>query len=375
MKKGIIEKLKIMTVLGTRPEIIRLSRIIPLLDKYTNHILVHTTQSFDYELSEIFFKELELREPDYSLKAKAETLGGQIGNIIKQTEEVMIKEKPDALFVLGDTNSSLTAIIAKRMGIPIFHMEGGNRSFDFSVDEETNRAIVDAIADYSLPYSENSRRYLINQGVHPSTVFITGSPLTEVYAYYGNKIDNSNILSVLGLKPQKYFTVSVHRGENVDNPKRLEELFESLNFIAKYYELPLIVTFHPHTKKRMGSIKHIDPLVQFYKPFGIFDYIKLEKNALCALSDSGTIQEESSVLNFPAVQIRVNMERQESFDAGSIILGGLNKNTIVNAVELVIDRYKKGERVVVPDYYKDLNVSTKVLKLIMGLTGIRKYRI
>lgn len=375
MIKNTIEKLKIMTILGTRPEIIRLARILPRLDEYVNHTIVYTKQSFDYEMSEIFFKELELRKPDYLLEVKADTLGGQIANIIRQTEEAMIKEKPDALLVLGDTNSSLSTIVAKRMGIPIFHMEAGNRCFDFTVDEETNRALVDCIADYNLPYSENSREYLIYQGLHPRTIFVTGSPLAEVYDYFKDKIEASSIVNDLNLKPQQYFVVSTHRGENVDNPDRLKELFASFNYIAQHYKLPLIVTLHPRTKKRFGIIKTIHPLIQLHKPFGMLEYIKLEKNALCVLSDSGTIQEESSILNFPAVQIRVNLERQEAFDSGAMILAGINKHTIVNAVELVIDRYKKRERVMVPNDYRDLNVSTKVVKLIMGLTGIKRYRI
>lgn len=368
-----IQKLKIATVLGTRPEIIRLCRILPKMDEYFNHVLVFTRQSFDFELSKIFFEALKLREPDYLLEVKSDTLGGQIGNILKQTEEVLIREKPDALLVLGDTNSSLSAIIAKRLGILIFHMEAGNRSFDFEVAEETNRALIDAISDYNLPYTQRSKEYLIHSGIHPRTIFVIGSPLAEVYDFFKEKIVLSPILDDLNLKPGKYFTVSTHREENVDNSGNLKELFDSLNFVAGHYKLPIIVTLHPRTKKRLNNNIKIHPLINLHKPFGIFEYIKLEQNALCTISDSGTIQEESSILGFNAIQIRANLERPEAFDKGVIILAGLNKNSIVNAIDMTIKEAKSGQKKVVPDDYQDLNVSSKVVKLIMGLTALKKY--
>lgn len=368
------QKVKILTILGTRPEIIRLSRILPKMDEYLNHIIVFTQQSFDYDLSKIFFEELKLREPDYLLEVKSDTLGGQIGNILEQTEAVMIKEKPDAILILGDTNSSLAAIIAKRLGILIFHMEAGNRCFDFEVAEETNRAVVDTISDYNLPYTQRGKEYLIHNGIHPRTIFVTGSPLAEVYDFYKEKIDSSKIMEDLKLKAGQYFIVSAHREENVDNADNLIELFESLNFVANSYKLPIIVTLHPRTKKRLDQLKgrvKVDPKIFLHKPFGILEYIKLEQNALCTISDSGTIQEESSILNFNAIQIRVNLERPEAFDKGVIILAGFNKNSIVNAIEVTVKA--KGEEKVVPDDYKDTNVSSKVVKLIMGLTAIKKY--
>ncbi len=371
--KDSFEKLKVLTILGTRPEIIRLARILPKLDEYFNHIAVYTQQSYDYELSKIFFEELELRNPDYLLNVKADTLGGQIGNILEQTEEVLIKEKPDAILVLGDTNSSLSAIIAKRMGILVFHMEAGNRCFDFEVPEETNRVLVDVVADYNLPYTQRGKEYLIHSGVHPRTIFVTGSPLAEVYEFFKEKIASSPVLNRLNLKPNRYFVVSTHREENVDNPQNLQELFESLNFVAEQYKLPIIVSLHPRTKKRLDSKIKIHSLIDLHKPFGILEYINLEQNSLCTISDSGTIQEESSILGFNAIQIRVNLERPEAFDKGVIVLAGLNRNSIIEAIEMTVTEKEKGQQIVVPEDYKDTNVSSKVVKLIMSLTAIKKY--
>lgn len=368
------EKLKIMTIVGTRPEIIRLSRVLAKFDEYFNHVFVYTKQSYDYELSEIFFKELKIRKPNYLLNVKSETLGGQIANIIKQTEEVILKENPDAILILGDTNSTLSIINAKRLKIPIFHMEAGNRSFDWDVPEEVNRRIVDHISDYNLCYTEHARRYLIKEGLNQKNIFVTGSPLHEVYLHYKNKIDASGVLDELKLKKNNYFLVSTHREENVDNEDRLKELFSSLEILAHQYGFPIIVSLHPRTKKRLGEKRiKIDPLIKFYKPFGYFDYCNLQKNALCVLSDSGTIQEESAIFNFKAIQIRVSTERPEAFDSGSIVLVGFNRNSIINAVRLVIDLDNKGEKIVIPFGYKDTNVSTKAVKLIMGIAGIKKY--
>ncbi len=367
--------LKVMTILGTRPEIIRLACILPKLDEYLNHIIVYTNQSYSPELSTVFFQDFNLRKPDYILDVKADTLGGLIANILKQSESAMIKEKPDALLILGDTNSALSAIIAKRMKIPIFHMEAGNRSFDDNVPEEINRRIVDHISDYNLAYTENSRRYLIEEGIHPGTLYVTGSPLKEVLDYYLEDIEKSDILEKLKLTERKYFVASAHREENVDNPGHLKELFGSLNYIAQKYKLPVIVSLHPRTKDRLSKTKiKIHKLVRLETPFGFFDYNKLQKYALCVLSDSGTIQEESSIMGFRAIQIRVSSERPEAFDAGTIILTGHNRETIQKAIDIVIDLEKKGEIVEIAEGYKVQNVSNKIVKLILGLASIRKYR-
>ncbi|OGE18070.1 UDP-N-acetylglucosamine 2-epimerase [Candidatus Daviesbacteria bacterium RIFCSPHIGHO2_12_FULL_37_11] len=368
------QKLKIMTILGTRPEIIRLSCILPKMDKYFKHIIVYTSQSYSQQLSTVFFKDLKLRKPDFVLDVKSETLGGLLGNILKQAEEAILKEKPDALLVLGDTNSALSAIIAKRMKIPIFHMEAGNRSFDDNVPEEINRRIVDHISDYNLAYTENSRRYLIAEGIHPGNIYVTGSPLTEVFEVFIKDIEKSKILLNLKLKEKEYFVVSIHREENVDNPAHLKELFNSLNYLANKYRFPVIVSYHPRAKKRLSLLNlKLSPLIKLHEPFGFFDYNNLQKNALCVLSDSGSIPEESAIFNFRAIQVRVSSERPEAFDAGSIILTGFNKDTIVSAVELVVNQERSGEIPEIPEGYKLKNVSSKVVKLIMGLSSIRKY--
>ena len=363
-----------MTILGTRPEIIRLARILPKLDQYLNHIIVYTSQSYSPELSTVFFKDFKLRKPNYVLDVKSDTLGGQIANIIAQTEKVMIKEKPDALLILGDTNSALSAIVAKRMKIPIFHMEAGNRSFDENVPEEINRRIVDHISDYNLPYTENSRTYLLKEGIHPGTIYVTGSPMAEVLNYYNESIEKSDILEKLKLDERKYFIASAHREENVDNPKHLKELFQSLNYVAKTYKLPIIVSLHPRTKDRLSKTKiKLHKLVRLEVPFSFFDFNKLQKYALCVLSDSGTIQEESAIMGFRAIQIRVSSERPEAFDAGTIILTGHNAETIQKAIEIVVDLEERDEKLDIPQSYEIDNVSTKILKLILGLASIKKH--
>lgn len=373
--KNTYPKLKIMTIIGTRPEIIKLSRITPLMDKYFDHIIVFTNQSFSYELSEIFFKELALRKPNYTLNVKADTVGQQIANILSQTEKVMIAEKPDAIFILGDTNSTLSSIIAKRMKIPIFHYEAGNRCFDWDVPEEINRKIVDHISDFNLAYTEHARRYLINEGLPGDKIFVIGSPLAEVLEYYKKNIFESKILSELELKNNNYFVVSTHREENVDNEYRLEQLFKSFNEIADIYNMPIIVTLHPRTKNRLNSTTKINPLVKFCKPFGFFDYVKLQQNAFCVLSDSGTIQEESSIIKFRAIQIRVSTERPEAFDTGSIIVTGVHTDSIINAIDLTVSKENNPDNLQTPQNYQDKNVSLKIVKLIMGLAAIRKYKV
>ncbi len=325
-------------------------------------------------MSDIFFEELGLRRPDYMLSAKAKSLGGQIANIVTQSEKVFLKEKPDALLVLGDTNSSLSAIVAKRMKIPIFHMEAGNRAFDWDVPEEVNRRIVDHISDINLAYTEHARRYLISEGIHPSAIYVTGSPLPEVFGHFMPKIDSSRILEDLGLKPQGFFLVSTHREENVENEARLKELFSSFDYLAKGYSLPVVVSLHPRTRKRINQVGRLDTLIRLHRPFGFFEYAKLEKEALCVLSDSGTIPEEAAILNIPAVQIRVSSERPEAFDAGSVILSGFDRNTIATAVSIAVEERKNNTARAIPDDYLDMNVSNKVAKLVIGLAGILKHK-
>ncbi|MDO8557248.1 MAG: UDP-N-acetylglucosamine 2-epimerase (non-hydrolyzing) [Candidatus Jorgensenbacteria bacterium] len=374
-KEKPFKPLKIMTIFGTRPEIIRLSRVFAELDKYVNHIMVHTGQSYDYEMNQVFFDDLKVRKPDYFLEVKSETLGGQIANIILKSEEVLKKEMPDAVLILGDTNSALAAIVAKRMKIPIFHMEAGNRSFDENVPEETNRRIVDHISDINMPYSENARTYLIREGVHPGTIYTTGSPFGEIYAHYKSAIDKSTILKELKLLPKKYFVASMHREENVESKELLAKLIDSLNAVAETYKMPIIMSTHPRTAKRLAEYKFkANALINFHKPMGYFDYNKLQKNAFCVLSDSGTIHEESSIMGFPAVQVRVSSERPEAFDEGVAILSGLDKDIILHAIDTTIGQLAVGEKFNIPLAYRATNVSGKVLRLIVGLTKIVKKR-
>ncbi|MFA5797897.1 MAG: UDP-N-acetylglucosamine 2-epimerase (non-hydrolyzing) [Candidatus Woesearchaeota archaeon] len=368
-------KLKVMTIFGTRPEIIRLSCVFAKLDEYVHHIMVHTGQSYDYQMNQVFFDDLKVRKPDYFLEVKADTLGSQIANIIKKSEEILIKEKPDAVLILGDTNSALAAIIAKRMKIPIFHMEAGNRSFDENVPEEINRRIVDHISDINLPYSENARQYLIREGIHPGTIYVTGTPLTEVFDAYKDGIDNSQILKELKLEPKKYFVATIHREENVDTKEAFIELIESLNAVAETYDMPIIMSTHPRTEKRLqeygiSAHKHIN----FHAPFGYFDFNKLQREAFCVLSDSGSIHEESSVMDFPAIQMRVSSERPEAFDEGVAILSGRGKDAVLEAIAVTVGERDRGVKMNIPRNYVDKNVSSKVLRHIVGLTRIVKQR-
>jgi len=373
------QKLKVMTIVGTRPEIIRLSRTMALLDEYVNHIIVHTGQNYDYELNEIFFKELELRKPDYFLNVDTTTLGAAVGDIIKKTEEVLKKEKPDALLVLGDTNSCLSAYMAKRMRIPIFHMEAGNRCFDFNVPEEINRRIIDHIADFNLVYTEHARRHLLSEGLPHRRIYLTGSPMNEVLNYYLPKIKASTILESLKLSAKRYFVVSVHREENVDNPENLKKIIEVLNALSKKYNYPIIVSTHPRTRKRIEALKKLkvdsskliaNKNIKFLKPFGFLDYVSLQMNAACTISDSGTISEESAILNFPAISLRESMERPEAQDAGSIILTGFNVSTVLDSIELNIKENPLNSKFEIPSDYQITNTSMRVLKLIIGLSKL-----
>ena len=361
-------KLKIVTVVGTRPEIIRLSRTMALLDKYVNQIIVHTGQNYDYELNEVFWNELELRKPDHFLGIDTTTLGSAVGDILRKTEVILKKEKPDGLLVLGDTNSCLSAYMAKRMHIPVFHMEAGNRSFDFNVPEETNRRIIDHIADYNLVYTEHARRHLLSEGLQHRRIYLSGSPMREVLDYYRPKVNNSEILQQLALEKDKYFVISTHREENVDNPENLTKILKVLDELAKTYKLPVIVSTHPRTRKRieqLGDTRQNDR-IQFLKPFGFLDYVHLQQHALCTLSDSGTISEESSILGFPAISLRQSMERPEAQDTGSIILTGFDPDVILNSIELVINEMKERNSFSIPDDYQIADTSWRVVKLILG---------
>jgi len=365
-------KLKVMTVLGTRPEIIRLSRVMAILDKHLNHIIVHTGQNYDYELNEIFFNDLEIRKPDYFLNVDTSSLGSSVGDIIKKSEEVLLKEKPDALLVLGDTNSCLSAYIAKRLHIPIFHMEAGNRSFDFNVPEEINRRIIDHIADFNLVYTEHARRHLISEGLPHRRIYLTGSPMKEVLDYYKPKIDISKALESLSLKAKNYFLVSTHREENVDNPANLEKILIVLNTLAEEYNLPVVVSTHPRTKKRIDLIKTYkqDKRIVFMKPFGFHDYLKLQQNALCTISDSGTISEESAILSFPAISLRQSMERPEAQDAGTIILTGFEPQNVLDSIKITIEEHNNRKYTSIAQDYNVSNTSWRVLKLILGNTNL-----
>lgn len=365
--KGLTPELKVMTIMGTRPEIIRLSETIKRLDKYTNHILVHTNQNYDYELNKVFFEELNLRNPDYLLDVKSATIGEQIGKILTQTERVMIEEKPDAILILGDTNSALSCIVAKRLKIPIFHMEAGNRCFDERVPEEINRRIVDHTSDVNLPYTEHARRNLLREGLSPENIYVTGSPMAEILKSNMDKIEGSRILDELKLKKDNYFLISIHREENVDNLTNIKIILEALDLIAKKYGYPLVITTHPRTRRRINELGMPDnDLFLFHKPFGILDYVKLQKNAYCNLSDSGTIHEDAGIMGIPAVVVRESSERPEAFDTGNVILSGVNLSSILLSIDVVRKQYEESINFKTPTDYQDLNVSDKVVRLIIG---------
>lgn len=364
--------LKVMTIVGTRPEIIKLSRVMAELDKHCDHKLVHTGQNYDYELNEIFFKELGVRKPDYYLDAAQGTAAQTIGNVIAASDEVFAKEQPDAILVLGDTNSCLSVISAKRRKIPIFHMEAGNRSFDERVPEEINRRIVDHTSDINLTHTEHARRYLLREGIRPETVIKTGSPMKEILDYHAKDIESSTILDAMSLKSNEFFIVSIHREENVDNPSNFKDLLDSLTAIAEKYKLPVIVSTHPRTKIRLEELDKVElhELVSFVKPMGFFDYVKLQKESLCVISDSGTITEESTILNLPAITIRQAHERPEGMDEGVLIMSDLNAESVLNSISVTLEQHDNGERFfnIVSDYNVD-NVSMKMIKIIHSYTG------
>ena len=360
-----------MTIIGTRPEIIRLSEIIKKCDIYFDHLLVHTGQNYDYTLNEVFFNDLELRSPDHYLEVVGDNLGDTVGNIMAKSYKLLVETKPDAILILGDTNSSLCAIMAKRLKIPIFHMEAGNRCFDQNVPEEINRKIVDHISDINLPYTEHSRRYLLSEGFRKDHVFVTGSPLTEVLKKYAKNIEDSTVLSENKLEKGKYIIVSAHREENIDNETNFLSLMTAINEIAEKYQLPVIFSTHPRSKKNIEERNFVfHPLVRNLKPFGFFDYINLQKNAFCVLSDSGTLSEESAMMKFPGVLIRTSTERPEVFDTGNVVIGGIKAEEIEQAIELATTMYVNNEEVLLPKDYEDINVSVKVIKIIQSFTKI-----
>lgn len=362
-----MKKIKVMTIVGTRPEIIRLSEVIKACDKYFEHILVHTGQNWDYTLNQVFFEELSLREPDYYLNSVGKHLGETIGNIIAKSYEVLEKEMPNALLILGDTNSCLAAVAAKRLKIPVFHMEAGNRCFDQNVPEEINRKIVDHISDINLPYTEHSRRYLLAEGFRKEHIYVTGSPMDEVLMKNMEKIDQSKPLEKLGLEKGKYILVSAHREENIDIEKNFFKLMNGINMIAEHYNIPVIYSTHPRSMKKIEERNFkFNPLVKNLKPFGFFEYNKLQKNAYAVISDSGTLSEESSMLNFPGILIRTSTERPEVLDKGNMIIGGIEGEEIIQAIDMVRTYFEENNRYELPVDYRDINVADKVVRIILS---------
>jgi UDP-N-acetylglucosamine 2-epimerase len=365
------DKMKVMTILGTRPEIIRLSATIKKCDQYFDHILVHTGQNWDYTLNQVFFEDLGLKEPDYYLDSVGKDLGETMGNIIAKSYEVIQKEKPDAVLILGDTNSALAAISAKRLKVPIFHMEAGNRCWDWNVSEMINRKIVDHISDINLPYTEHARRYLLSEGLDGKTIFVTGSPMREVLNDHMDKINKSDILNQLNLEKNNYILVSAHREENIDSEEHFLSLMTALNDIAEQYKMPVIYSTHPRSRKFIEQRNFVfHPNVKSLKPFGFLDYNKLQKESYCVLSDSGTLSEESAMLNFAGVLIRTSTERPEVLDKGTIVIGGITTKDIIQAMEMAVSMRDNQEKTAMPQDYLDTNVSTKVVRIIQSYAKI-----
>ena len=359
---------RVMTIVGTRPEIIKLSRVIAELEENVEHILVHTGQNYDYELNEIFFNDLRVKKPDHFLNCVGDTTAETIANIISKSDKIIEQVQPDAVLLYGDTNSCLSVISAKKRQVPIFHMEAGNRCFDQRVPEELNRKIVDHLSDINMPLTEQARGYLISEGIRPETIIKTGSCMKEILNFYKSEISESQVLKSLELKNDNYFIVSIHREENVDYKSNLENLLHSLNAVAEKYRLPVIVSTHPRTKNRIeqldGDIK-VNPLINFMKPMGFFDYIKLQQEAKCVISDSGTITEESSILDFPAIMIRKAHERPEGMDEGTLIMSGLEKERVLESINVMVSQNKKFTSNIIKDYNVE-NVSIKVTRIILS---------
>ncbi len=352
---------KVVTIVGTRPEVIRLSRVIDRLDRTADHVLVHTGQNRDYHLNGVFFDELGLRHPDHDLGIRTDSIGTMLADVLVRTETVLQQERPDAVLILGDTNSSIAAVIARRMHIPVYHMEAGNRCFDLNVPEETNRRLVDHVSDFNLVYTEHARRNLIAEGLHPRRVHLTGSPMREVLQHYRDRIDASPVLGRLGLVAGRYFVVSAHRAENVDDPQRLTDLLNCLDTVHRTWGLPLLVSTHPRTRARLGG-REVDG-VTFHEPFGFLDYIHLQRSAFCTLSDSGTVSEESAILGFPAVTLRDAIERPEALEAGSITVTGLDPDGLVEAIRSATDR---AADIACPADYRIDDTSHRVLRIILS---------
>jgi UDP-N-acetylglucosamine 2-epimerase (non-hydrolysing) len=361
--------LKVMTIVGTRPELIKMSRVIAEFDLQTQHILVHTGQNYDYELNQLFFEDLGIRKPDYFLEAVGNNAAQTIARVIEKSDAVMETEQPDAVMLYGDTNSCLAVISAKRRKIPVFHMEAGNRCFDQRVPEELNRKVLDHLSDINLVLTEHARRYLIAEGIRPETIIKTGSHMREVLDFYMPKIEKSDIVNRMSLEPNKFFIVSAHREENIDSPDNMSNMVDTLNALADTYSFPVIVSTHPRTKKRLDSmeISQLNPLIQFLKPFGFCDYIKLQMESLCVVSDSGTISEEGSLLNLPAITIRNAHERPEGMDVGTLIMSGLKKERVLDAVRIIITQHDKNNRVMdrVEDY-EGGPVSKQLLRVVVS---------
>jgi len=374
-------KLKVLTVVGTRPEIIRLSRVIPLLDQYFNHIFVNTGQNKDPMLSDVFFDDLEIRPPNLYLDVDTSSLGSALGDTIEKVEKIIIEHKPDAVLILGDTNSAISAVIAKRMHVPVYHMEAGNRSFDENVPEETNRRLVDHVSDFNLPYTEHARRNLLSEGINPRRIMVSGSPMREVLDFYLPKIKASNILEKCSLEPEGYFLVSAHRQENVDSTERLKDLLSTLKAVHKEWALPIMVSTHPRTKRQLESIPGYAEIegITFHEPFGFIDYNQLQLNAKCVLSDSGTISEESIILGFPAVTNRDSMERPEALDFGGIVMTGLQEANVILGIQAAIKMRGASSPQTFPEGYEVTNCSSRVVKFMISTisrhhewAGVRK---
>lgn len=366
-----MKRLKLMTILGTRPEIIKMSEIIKKSDKYFDHIIVHTGQNYDYTLNEVFFKDLGLREPDYYLGVVGDNLGQTMGNVIAKSYELMAEVKPDAIIVLGDTNSCLSVIAAKRLKIPVFHMEAGNRCKDENLPEEVIRRIVDVTSDVNLCYSEHARRYILDSGVKPEYTYMVGSPMAEVLSGYASEIHRSKVLEELNLKPKKYILLSSHREENIDIEANFYSLMNAVNEMARHYDMPVLYSCHPRSEKYINQRGFkFDERVIRHKPLGFFDYNKLQQNAFCVVSDSGTLPEESACLHFPAVSVRTSTERPEALDSGVFVIGSITSDSVIQAVQMAVDMQTNGFVPSPVDAYTDATVSDKVVRIIQSYTGI-----